>query len=1454
MSRPLDPMDGSVPVPARDEPTTADSTYSLTQPLSVRQRRHADMQLRLEDEIGRGGMGVVYRGHDVELNREVAVKVLLAEHASNLNLVRRFFEEAQVAGGLQHPGVMPVYELGYLSDGRPYFAMKLIQGRTLAHLLAERDVGHVSNVADAEEARCKRAPQDRPHLLKVFEQICQALAYAHSRGVLHRDIKPSNVMVGAFGEVHVTDWGLAKRLDIADRRLQNKEETPGAVSPSASHAQSAICDRQSSLTEAGVVLGTPSYMAPEQARGEIERIDARSDVFGLGAILCEILTGTPPFVGGSRGQRQRRAANAELEEAFARLTGCDADRELVALAKRCLAPEPEGRPADAGKLAGELTAYLESVEARLRRAELEQARAQVKMAEERKRRKVQLALAVLLLILLGAGGTGAWWWQQRRQTADAAVTRALDEARRMHEQARETPLGDAGRFHEALAAARQAKELAQAGGASSSARRQAEELVELLDAEEKAALRDRKLLAALLEIHAPREGPRFQKDERGVQELTAPLADEQFAAAFQEWGLDVDNTPAAEAAARLRARPAAFVAEVVAALDEWAAERQRQRNPIAARQPAALAEALDESAGKRHSLSAMLARGQLETERALAVLALALRPVPIPFDGGLGNDRSRLRKLAAQTDVATEPVLGLLTLVRALRAAGDDAIAEDVLRAAVRARPGEVVLHNALGRLLSDQRRWREAVESYAVVRALRPELGVRLAETLIVSGKSREGLALFERLLLERPDNPWLHFVHGLALYYIGRYEESVAANREAIRLNPRLATAYGNLGISLNLLGRFREAEDALDAALRLQPRLFRLHVTRSNSLISQRRFQEAESACREAIRFQAFNPVAYNNLAVSLRGQRRFKEAEEACQVAIHQDPHYYLGYLNLGIALNGQRRWQESEAACHQAIRLQPEEYRAYTYLGRALTAQRRHREAESAYRECLRLRPDIAAEHYSLGNVLNVQRRLQEAEAAYRRSILLDKNFAPAHNNLGNVLASQGRHKEAEAEFREALRLKVDYHETYNNLAGTLLELRRLEEAEPACRECLRLVPGYALAYNTLGNILKERDRFEEAESAYRKAIELLPAFPQVYYNLGNMLILRRRYAEAETLLREALRLRHDPPRTYFRLGLALFRQEKNKEAESAFRESIRLAPRQIPAYHLLGDVLNGQGRHEEAAAAFRQLIQIQPNFAQAHLKLGNTLNRLNLPAQAEATYREAIRLQPDFADAHCNLGMVLQIQGRFAEGLEALRRGDALGRKSPDWPYRSDVWVARAERFVALDRRLPEVLAGDEPRSPGEGMELASLCRHPTKRMHRTSARLAAAAFAAEPKLAAGFAEQYRYHAARSAALAAAGQAADAQRLPDRVVFALRRDALMWLRGELAFYVEQVKHGGPKLKDAVWQRLASWQKVPDLTSVREKEALDRLDAAERAAWQQFWEEVEGLRKQTAGKK
>jgi serine/threonine protein kinase/Tfp pilus assembly protein PilF len=420
-------------------------------------------RFRILGEIARGGMGAVLRAHDPAIGRDVAIKVILPRHRGDPETLRRFLGEARLTGQLQHPGVPPVYDVGELPDGSPYFAMKLIEGRTLAALLAERNVGHVCNVPDASKARYKRAPQedDLPRFLRYFEVVCQAVGYAHSQGIIHRDLKPHNVMVGAFGEVQVMDWGLAKRLDaprpsdapVPVGEREQPEGTTGPLSTDAwetarwSRSETPACEGATPvdagpLTDAGKVIGTPSYLPPEQARCETHCVGKASDVFGLGGILCVILTGEPPFRGKSLMDLLVQSSAGDLSDAFARLDGCGADAELVRLAKSCLAADPAQRPGDGAEAARQMGAYLGGVQQRLRASELDRAAAQAradeaakKAAQERRARRVQLGLSGAALVVLLAGITGTTLGLQHAKKAWGAEAQQRQIAEEKHREA-----------------------------------------------------------------------------------------------------------------------------------------------------------------------------------------------------------------------------------------------------------------------------------------------------------------------------------------------------------------------------------------------------------------------------------------------------------------------------------------------------------------------------------------------------------------------------------------------------------------------------------------------------------------------------------------------------------------------------------------------------------------------------------------------------------------------------------------------------------------------------------------------------------------------------------------------------------------------------------------------------------------------------------------------------------
>jgi PAS domain S-box-containing protein len=284
-----------------------------------------------------GGIGRVWRARDRQLERDVAVKELQPEKAGDSKMAVRFVREAQLTGQLEHPGIVPVYELSSRADtNEPFYSMRFVRGRALTSAI---DAYHAKRLAGQAE------PLEFVALLTAFTAVCNTVAYAHSQRVLHRDLKGDNVMLGDFGEVIVLDWGLAKRIDQPD------EEAVDTSAASLKEMQDA------GLTVQGDIIGTPAYMAPEQAEGRLDQIDQRTDIYGLGAMLYEILTGQPPFVGTNTFevlQKARRGNPAPPRELCPEVPAA-----LEEVCLKALARDPAQRYARAEELAQQILHWQE---------------------------------------------------------------------------------------------------------------------------------------------------------------------------------------------------------------------------------------------------------------------------------------------------------------------------------------------------------------------------------------------------------------------------------------------------------------------------------------------------------------------------------------------------------------------------------------------------------------------------------------------------------------------------------------------------------------------------------------------------------------------------------------------------------------------------------------------------------------------------------------------------------------------------------------------------------------------------------------------------------------------------------------------------------------------------------------------------------------------------------------
>ena len=976
-------------------------------------------------EIARGGMGVVLRAVDTDVQRPLAVKVMLSSPTKAQQ--QRFLDEARITGQLQHPGIPPVHEIGRLADGLPFFSMKLIEGHTLTQLLQGRET-----------------PQtDLPRFLMIFEQIAQTVAYAHSGGIIHRDLKPDNVMVGAFGEVQVMDWGLAKWLSAAQRLESDshqqavRDSTPvGPFDATVQHhPRTGNTDER---TQAGEIMGTLAYMPPEQALGKVDWLDQRSDVFGLGAILCEILTGKPPYIARDRARLYQLAGEARLERCFTRLDACGADQQLLDLTRSCLAARPADRPRDAGVVSRVVTAYLETVQQRLKEAEIQRAEAQARaaeeqklVAEERKRRQAEqakahaerqkhrlmLAASGLVVLLLTGLVLGITWYArtQAQQARQEAATKAA-EARRKNERAVEQAARDArrGQLNEGVSNALQLagrmredlherlvdsqgvhvflsdideweRAIARARNAWNRAHALAQSNPQGLRTELADRLRelDRILKADKKEFELAEKLDTIRHNTmlatRGEWSPASAVA--EFPAVFREAGCDVENGKIADAARDIRDSPIRYA--LVAALDHWA-----------------------------------------QFGNSARFLAIARKADPDPWRDRLRqeetwDDSQALEQLAAEIDLRQQSPQTINMLASRLHRAGSDPL--PLLRKAIVQYRRDYNLFFDLGIMATDH---QEKIGSYRAALAVRPDstaalcnLSNSLMETGDLEGaidNCRKGLAIDSRFV-------FLHVNMGNFLWKNGDLDGAVASYQNALEIDPDFPPARAALREALSAKGdppaAVREAQRLIDA----DPDSHNGHFRLGRVLLQNGDWQGAVTHLQIAADIAPDDAPTHYNLGRALKELSDWDRAAASYKQAIACDPQYAEAHCNLAYVLKRQGKLVEALQMVQRGHELGSNrttwKYPSDQWVARA----RRRVELEKKLPAIIRGNetPADAGERAGIAEVLGYKKRYADAARFYDGAfqedpaIADDLNVGHRYNAARNMVLAVAEEKVGE---------------------------------------------------------------------------------------------------------------------------------------------------------------------------------------------------------------------------------------------------------------------------------------------------------------------------------------------------------------------------------------------------------------------------------------------------------
>jgi tetratricopeptide (TPR) repeat protein/tRNA A-37 threonylcarbamoyl transferase component Bud32 len=1036
----------AAPGPEADPDRTA--SYAVGTATSDGQR------FRVVRPHARGGLGAVFVALDTELHREVALKQILDQHADDPVSRQRFLLEAEVTGGLEHPGIVPVYGLGTYGDGRPYYAMRFIKGNSLKEAIQGF---HADETLRRDPGR--RSLELRK-LLRRFTDVCNAIAYAHSRGVLHRDLKPGNVIVGQHGETLVVDWGLAKATGQSEPGSGERTLRPSSASGSAE-------------TLPGSALGTPAYMSPEQAEGNLEALGPRSDVYSLGATLYCLLTGRPPFA-GETGDVLRAVQRGEIRPP--RLIDPSLDRALQAVCLQAMALRPEDRYNSPRALAEDVerwmadepvSAWRESLARRVRRWG---------------RRNRTAVAAILVALVSGVAGLGAVAGVQARANAAlGAKNLQLTAAQATTERALTQTQEEKRKTEAALAQSEASRQRAEAvlgflkDDVLASARPEGQEGGLGVDVTVRKAVEAAEPKIA----RAFQDQPVVEADVRDTLGTTywylgeAPHSIRQHERALElrrtKLGPDHPDTLSSRNNLAVAYKAAGRTADAITLLEATIKQRESKLGPDH-----------PDTLSSRHNLAAAY-RAAGRTAEAVTL-----------FEATLKQKESKLGPDHPST------LVGRTNLALAYQAAGRTADAITLHQATLKHQesklgadhPDTLTSRNNLATAYYAAGRAAEAIAVFeATLKQDESRLGPdhphtltsrsNLALAYLEAGRAAEAIRLNEATLKQResklgPDHPdTLMSRNNLALAYknVGRTAEAITLHEATLKqCESKLGLDHpGTLTSRTNLAGAYLAAGRAADAITLYQATLklseSKLGPDHPSTLVSR------------------------NNLALAYQEAGRTEEAMRLHEATLKQresklgpdHPDTLTSRNNLANAYHATGRAAE-------AIRL--------------YEATLKHQESKLGpdHPNTLKSRSNLANAYQAAGRTSEAI-RLHEATLKQRESKL-----GPDHpdtlisrNNLAWAYLAARRLTDALSLFEDTLKrlqtkLGPDHPDTLlimNNLAGAYLEARRWAEAERTARACLSL------------RVKKQPDdwRCDHTKS-----------------QLGAALAGQRKYAEAEPLI------------------------------------------------------------------------------------------------------------------------------------------------------------------------------------------------------------------------------------------------------------------------------------------------------------------------------------------------
>ncbi len=1206
----------------------------------------------VESLHARGGLGEVFRAVDTELNREVAFKRMQEQFADDDWLKQKFVTEAEITARLDHPGIVPVYGLVSDEHGRPGYAMRFIRGKSLAEAIADHHASMIdastrrteldATAADLEKPPESKAPAAatrsgsgaRIHrtragqlqfraLLQRLIAVCQAVAYAHSRGVIHRDIKPANIMLGEFGETLLVDWGLAKTVGRQKMEHVGTEidDTPSMT------IRPTLAGTDSAPTLMGKAVGTPCFMAPEQAAGRWDVVATAADIYSLGATLYVLLTGRPPFTGSDEFEIRQQVQRGEFSRPSA-LNPVVA-RSLEAICLKAMAMSPSDRYETAQLLAADLERYLADEPVAACRETW-----RIRVGRWTRRHRTLVATSnVALLLIIAATVSGYLIWQSAEQRRAQQAYEHLTSTRNTALANEKLALAElrAGRFaaaegilQETLARLRNEPALEDVRGRMEARRSDAHRLVEFH------RLAD---LAERLE---------YEFDDKSALAASAASLSSLDVFAHEKWW---QHLPAADLTAEQqnKLREDVYRQLLFLAAIRFKGGVMSFGTPAMTEHAKAAVEAVAATHRYRPSKS-----GHIIEYICRSGLREAPPPPPLMDSEPTSAADYYILGFAYQgiaSGLLAEPKSRFL-LERFGPRIGLDmkdppGMAQKYLQMAVSLEPHHPWTYIWLGSAYGSAGEFEEEAMAYNTCVVLRPDHPAgyvnRVRQLLYRANRTKDtavrgellwrGLPDLDRLMILAPDAPELHVARYELFWMLDRRAEAVAALTEALDLfqPPRLrggwnaafmssvlrenfievfldvpeaerdnAEAWAMLAHGFLLLESYDEATKAAARSMQLAPDQPRAKAVRGWVHLQRKEFGPALAE------FAAVLAKSPNNyLAVCGRARAREQAGELEAALA---------GYANLLGA--GVTTWQRQEALQGQA--------RILTQLGKSDEA-----------RQALDRANVLALENVVSAKALPQHSGSVTPDDRHPSGFLLDAKYALVFVDRGNTLYQVGKHAQATENWDRALRLSPDaptvyqaraefFHrrreydlaiedytaairlnplnaEYYRNRGNAFRQKGDHELALTDLNEAIRIDPNSAEGFNLRGNVHHVSARYDTAIADYTAAIRLEPKHTIAHSNRANSLRLAGDTQRALADLQQAIELNARNHEAFNIRGFIGVHNRQYDKAIADFSEAIRLQPKHAPYYANRGDAYGGRGDIENALADLQHSIQLEPD-------------------------------------------------------------------------------------------------------------------------------------------------------------------------------------------------------------------------------------------------------------------